>query len=96
VLATKHAEPGGSPDSALLLDVDLAILGAPRARFDEYESQVRREYVFVPEDAWRRARAALLARFLERPRLYATDFFAERLEARARANLRASLERLRA
>ena len=95
VLATKHAAAGDSPDHAVLLDVDLSILGAPRPRFAEYESQVRREYDWVPEDAYRRVRAALLERFLERARVYATDFFAERLEARARANLRFSLARLR-
>jgi predicted metal-dependent HD superfamily phosphohydrolase len=94
ILATKHAEAGGSIDHALLLDTDLSILGAPRPRFVEYEAQVRREYSFVPEEAFRKARASLLARFVARPRIYATDHFAERLEAQARSNLRYSLARL--
>jgi predicted metal-dependent HD superfamily phosphohydrolase len=94
VLATKHARAEGPPDPAVLLDVDLAILGAPPPRFLEYEAQVRREYAFVPEDAFRKARAAILARFAARPRLYATDHFAALLERQARANLRDSLARL--
>ena len=94
IIATKHATVGGPPDHAVLLDTDLSILGAPRPRFLEYEAQVRREYSWVPEEAFRKARAALLARFLERPRIYVTEYFGNLLEAQARANLRYSLERL--
>jgi predicted metal-dependent HD superfamily phosphohydrolase len=35
---------GDDPDTQLLLDIDLAILGSAPARFDEYERQVRAEY----------------------------------------------------
>ena len=94
VLATKHASAEGGVDEAVLLDVDLSILGAPSERFREYEAQVRREYAFVPDEAFSRGRAAILARFAARPRVYATDFFFARLEAQARANLRESLARL--
>jgi predicted metal-dependent HD superfamily phosphohydrolase len=96
VLATKHATSHGSPDQAVLLDTDLSILGAPRPRFIEYESQVRSEYSWVPEEAFRKARATILARFLERPRIYATEYFAELLGAQARSNLHYSLARLAA
>ena len=44
ILVTKHEAQPSTPDEALLLDVDLSILGAQRERFDEYERQVRREY----------------------------------------------------
>jgi predicted metal-dependent HD superfamily phosphohydrolase len=37
-----------SADHAVLLDTALSILGAPRPRFVEYESRVRREYSWVP------------------------------------------------
>lgn len=94
ILATKHATSQDSADHAVLLDTDLSILGAPRSRFVEYESQVRREYSWVPEEAFRKARGAILARFLERPRIYVTDYFAELLESQARSNLQYSVERL--
>jgi predicted metal-dependent HD superfamily phosphohydrolase len=94
VLATKHASSGGSADLAVLLDTDLSILGAPPARFLEYEAQVQEEYSWVPEDGFRKARAAILGRFLERPRIYLTDHFGRLLESRARSNLRNSIERL--
>jgi predicted metal-dependent HD superfamily phosphohydrolase len=94
ILATRHAGAEGPPDHAVLLDTDLSILGAPPARFAEYESQVRQEYSWVPDEAFRKARAGILARFLERPRIYATDHFTRLLEAQARSNLRSSIERL--
>ncbi|MEZ4334223.1 MAG: N-methyl-D-aspartate receptor NMDAR2C subunit [Myxococcota bacterium] len=94
VLATKHDGPAASPDARLLVDVDLSILGASEERFDEYERQVRQEYAWVPEDAFREARRRILSGFLARPRLFGTDWFADRLERRARTNLARSIRSL--
>jgi predicted metal-dependent HD superfamily phosphohydrolase len=49
----------------------------------------------VPEDIFRKKRAEILERFLERDVIYRTGRFYETHEKQARANLRASLERLR-
>ena len=94
ILATKHGSSEGSNDCGVLLDTDLSILGASRPRFVEYESQVRREYSWVPEKAFRETRGAILTQFLQRPRIYTTDHFSNFLESQARSNLRYSLERL--
>lgn len=96
VLSTSHAAASDDPDAALLADVDLAILGQPEAAFDEYERQIRREYDFVPKDAFAKGRAAILASFLGRSRLYATPLMFATYESVARANLNRSLDRLRA
>lgn len=94
VLATqRHVAPADDPDCALLLDVDLAILGAAPARFDEYERQVRAEYAHVPEPEFRAGRARILAGFLQRRRIYLTDAFHDALEARARTNLSQAVAR---
>ena len=37
ILATRHDASPATPDATLLVDVNLAILGAPVDRFDEYE-----------------------------------------------------------
>jgi predicted metal-dependent HD superfamily phosphohydrolase len=92
VLATRHSEPAESADAWLLVDIDLAILGAPAARFDEYELQIRDEYAWVPTPIFCIKRREILATFLARPRIFRTDEFHGRLEARARANLARSLE----
>lgn len=95
VLVTRsHVAPGGDADAALLLDIDLSILGAAPARFDEYERQVRAEYAHVPDADFRAGRARVLQGFLARERIYATDAFHDALEARARDNLRRSLAAL--
>lgn len=94
VLATRHNAEPESADARLTVDIDLSILGAPPARFDEYEAQVRREYSWVPDPAFGQARAKILREFLARPSVYATEFFRECLEARARSNLARSLARL--
>jgi predicted metal-dependent HD superfamily phosphohydrolase len=94
VLATRHDVPPDGVDARLLVDVDLAILGAEPPRFAEYEGQIRREYFWVPEPEFRQRRARVLGGFLARPAIYGTAAFVERLEARARTNLARSLAEL--
>jgi len=95
VLATRHDAIPHDHDAALLVDVDLAILGQPPERFDRYEDQVRREYAWVAEDIFRGKRAAILKSLLARTRIYQTDFFFDRYEGVARKNLARSLDKLR-
>ncbi len=94
VLATRHAAVPASADAGVMVDVDLSILGADPARFDEYERQVRMEYAWVPDAIFRSERARLLREFLARPSIYTTSALRDRLEARARANLLRSLDAL--
>ena len=87
VLATRHTALPTSPDEQLLVDIDLSILGAPEARFAEYEAQIRDEYAFVPRLIFKQKRRKILRSFLARERIYSTPFFFEALEGRARQNL---------
>ena len=96
VLATKGHSASDDADTRLLLDIDLAILGAAPARFDEYERQIRAEYAHVTEAEYRFGRAEVLAAFLGRPRVYLTAAFHDALEHRARENLGRSLSALQA
>jgi predicted metal-dependent HD superfamily phosphohydrolase len=95
ILATRHAALPEGQDQMLLVDVDLAILGAPRPRFVEYEAQVRAEYGWVPGFVFRRKRRSLLAEFLARNPIYNTPRLREALEKRARENLAYSIQQLR-
>lgn len=96
ILATRHDAVPVSGDAKLLTDIDLSILGAAPARFDEYERQVRKEYEWVEKGAFREGRSRILAQFLARPAIYNCYFFHERLETSARSNLERSLARLKA
>lgn len=91
VLVTKHDGVPSSVDEQVLVDIDLAILGAERPRFDEYERQIRDEYGYVPGFLFRRKRKQILKTFLDRPVLYSTPVLRERLDARARENLRRAI-----
>ena len=81
-------------DCALFLDMDLAILGSPLDDFDAYEAAVRREYDWVPEPQWKLGRRAVLAAFLARPAIYATQRFQASHETAARRNLARAIARL--
>jgi predicted metal-dependent HD superfamily phosphohydrolase len=87
VMATRHEATPAGIDAQVLVDVDLSILAAPQARFEEYERQVREEYRWVPGPIYRRKRRQVLQSFLERPTIYNTQRFIERYEAQARRNL---------
>lgn len=91
VLATQHSAAPQEPDAQLVVDVDLAILGAAPLRFAEYQQQIRKEYAWVPEAVFASKRREVLQSFLQRPRIYSTAAMAERLEAQARANLAQAL-----
>jgi predicted metal-dependent HD superfamily phosphohydrolase len=94
VLATRHAAEPRGIDTAIVLDIDLSILGASEARFDEYEAEVREEYAWVAEPAYRGERRRILAGFVARASIFNTRAFVERYEAQARANLARALARL--
>ena len=94
VMATRHSQAPATPDERLLVDIDLAILGAAPGRFAEYERQIRDEYGFVPEALFRAKRGEILRGFLARPALFATPALSARFEAAARANLAAAVTEL--
>mgnify|MGYP000901035606 CR=1 FL=1 len=87
ILATKHSALPQGADQQLLVDIDLAILGAPPERFAEYEQQVRQEYRHVPGLIFNWKRKQILKAFLARSPIYATPELNARFEQQARQNL---------
>ena len=94
ILATKHEGRAESRDAAIVVDVDLSILGKPRGNFDEYERAIRREYEHVPDADFAAGRARVLRSFLDRPTIYQSPPFRALYEKQARENLQRSLARL--
>ncbi|MDO8364152.1 MAG: metal-dependent phosphohydrolase [Actinomycetota bacterium] len=84
----------GAAEVAVLLDADLAILGAAPNDYTAYASGVRAEYAHVPEPQWRAGRAAVLRALLAMQPLYRTPRMRSARESRARANLTAELATL--
>lgn len=91
IMATCHAAQPSGIDAQLLVDADLGILAADPLRFSEYELQVRAEYEWVPLPLYRAKRREVLLGFMQREAIYCTDWFRQRLEARARRNLAQAL-----
>jgi predicted metal-dependent HD superfamily phosphohydrolase len=97
IWATQHtvgAVPPAARDTRVLLDADLAILGASEHRYARYAADIRREYAWVPDPDYRTGRARVLQHFLAAPRIYLTDMMFEEGEERARDNLRGELAML--
>ncbi|MFJ6217018.1 hypothetical protein ACIQGZ_27355 [Streptomyces sp. NPDC092296] len=93
-LTVGHDPAAGDRDGEVLCDADLAVLAGPPEAYAAYAAAVREEYGFVPEEAFRAGRAAVLRQLLARPALYRTATAHRRYEERARRNLATELELL--
>ncbi|MBT2413756.1 hypothetical protein J7I94_24920 [Streptomyces sp. ISL-12] len=93
-LTVTHDPAGDDRNGQVLCDADLAILAAPPSAYAAYTAAVRQEYHFVPDDAFRAGRAAVLRQLLDLPRLFRTPYGQGEWEATARYNLAGELEML--
>jgi predicted metal-dependent HD superfamily phosphohydrolase len=91
IMATCHTALPITIDECLLVDIDLAILGSSTERFAEYEQQIHTEYNFVPEPIFNQKRQEILQGFLDRSTIYRTEYFQDKLELLARANIKRSI-----
>lgn len=72
---------------AVLISIDLSILGAEPMRYDAYAANIRQEFTHVSDADYRAGRAAVLRRFAARPVIYPEAGFAATYDRRARDNL---------
>jgi predicted metal-dependent HD superfamily phosphohydrolase len=80
---------------AILISIDLSILGAEPARYHAYAAAIRQEFVHVPEADYRAGRARVLGQFAARPVIFPDPAFAARYDRQARENLARELASLR-
>ena len=91
IMATLHNGNVKTPDEQLIVDIDLAILGAPPEVYDQFERNVRKEYRLVPGFIYRKKRKELLRSFLSSGSIYNLELFKERYEDQAKQNLRSAI-----
>jgi predicted metal-dependent HD superfamily phosphohydrolase len=92
ILKTKTHDVGDDdPDAQVLIDSDLAILGASEPAYRTYAAKIRQEYAWVPEPDYRTGRRQVLERFLTRPTIF---HLLVDLEKPARRNIAAEIARL--
>jgi len=94
IMATCHSAELVGNDERLVVDIDLAILGAPEDIYQTFEANVRNEYQWVPSFIFKNKRKEILQAFLDRHRIYHHAYFYDLLEHRARENLAAAISRL--
>ncbi|MEU1706521.1 hypothetical protein ABZ478_14090 [Streptomyces sp. NPDC005706] len=93
-LTVTHDPADDDPDGQVLCDADLAILASSPSAYAHYTAEVREEYHFIPNEAFREGRAAILRQLLDLPRLFHTPHGQEHWERTARYNLTGELELL--
>ncbi|MFD8979399.1 hypothetical protein [Streptomyces sp. NPDC059564] len=93
-LTVTHDPAPGDTNGEALCDADLAVLAGAPQDYAAYAAAVRAEYGFVPDEAFRTGRAAVLRQLLALPRLFRTPHGATHWEAPARRNLTAELDAL--
>ena len=94
IMTTCHTASDLEGDAAYMVDIDLSILGADEAIYDEYEQAIRFEYKKVPKFLYRRKRKQILKSFLDRDALYTTEHFSALWEVSARENLARAIQSL--
>jgi predicted metal-dependent HD superfamily phosphohydrolase len=92
ILATKHHQADNS-SQALMMDIDLAILGSSPSRFNQYEKAIQQEYAWLSADRYYAGRSHILKSLLARETIYYTPALRRVFEQQARENLTATLQR---
>ncbi len=96
ILATKHDKPARNDEEALIADLDLSVLGTSSVpAWQWYCHSVRKEYATVSSEDYRTGRIAILEKFLQRPRIFQTEFFYDKFEEQARKNIQGEISRLK-
>ena len=94
ILLTKHPSQPNTDDEKYLLDIDLSILGESPVIYDKYTQAIREEYKNIPDDIYAKGRTKVLRAFLAQTSIYHTDYFKEKYEDQALANIHNELDSL--
>ena len=93
-LTKTHAVQPDDRLGAILISIDLSILGAERARYDAYAAAIRQEFIHVVDSDYRAGRARVLSQFAARPVIFPDASFAANYDRQARENLARELASL--
>jgi len=91
---TDHKTPPKNIDEKLAVDIDLSIFGQSKEKYDWYSEGIRKEYFWVPKEQFKQGRKLVLQTFLDRNRIYYTDYFKNKYESQARINLESEIKSL--
>lgn len=90
----KHFPLSEAKEVKWMLDLDLFILCSPASIYESYSKAIRQEYKWVPGFMYKKGRKKVLRSFLDRERIYFSDYFYASYEEIARTNLANELKQL--
>ena len=93
-LTAGHRAEEGDRLGALLVSIDLAVLGSDPEDYRAYAAAVRREYSHLPDAAWRSGRSDVLRHLLASDPLFPDPRFRAAFERQARQNMAEELRAL--
>ena len=91
IMATLHTAEPENKDQALLVDIDLSILGSKEEVYQQFAKDIRFEYKRVPYFLYKKKRKEVLVSFLNRDAIYKTPYYRAELESQARVNMKSEL-----
>jgi len=94
ILATKTHLLSPDRDTNFFTDADLSILGSDRNMYLDYTRQIRQEYKFYPDFLYKPGRRKVLEHFLTMESIFKTQYFRDKLENQAKANILSELKSL--
>jgi predicted metal-dependent HD superfamily phosphohydrolase len=95
IIATQHHEKSLiDPDTNLLIDLDLSILGQDKTTCKSYTGKVRKEYKMYPTFLYKPARKKAMLKFLEQDSIFKTEEFINKYESKARENITKEIKSL--
>jgi len=94
ILATLHNEQPKNIDEAILMDIDIAILGSNSLQYEEYCSKIRKEYQLIPWIIYKKKRCSIMKMFLNKENIFHTPYFRNKFEATARRNIENEIKSL--
>jgi predicted metal-dependent HD superfamily phosphohydrolase len=92
ILITKHTSEPENDLQKIMIDLDLCILGSDPEMYDNFESDIRKEYSHVKEKDFLIGRSKILEGFLNRQRVFYTDIYYRKYEKTARFNLARTIQ----
>ena len=87
VMVTLHNGLTSTEDEALMIDIDLTILGSNTDVYQIFEKNIRKEYRFVPYFLYKKKRVEILQGFIKQAKIYQTEYFYKLFEKQARNNI---------
>jgi len=92
ILATKSHLLQSDSDTNYFTDADLSVLGQDWSLYELYFHRVRKEYAIYTDFLYNPGRKKVLNHFVALDRIFKTDYFFDKLEEKAKGNLKRELE----